>query len=110
MKSLIYGLMIVTAIALCACITYPVMSTVCVDDAMIYKGQSADSVVDLLGPPDIVSSGGWLFCKHATDFGLNPSRNAIEWVFLGPQTSTVVYLHFGRVAAIGQLPTEKVRR
>jgi hypothetical protein len=76
----------------------------------IYKGQSADSVEKALGSPDVVSSG--IFCKNAGNlpFGVMPAKNTVEWVYIGPTYSTLIYLDQGRVSYIHQIPNSQVRR
>jgi len=77
----------------------------------IYKGQSADSVERALGSPDVVSSGRYT-CKNATNlpFGVMPGMNSVEWVYIGPAYSTIIYLDHGMVSYVHQIPTSKVRR
>ena len=77
----------------------------------IYKGQSVESIERALGPPNVVSSGGPL-CKNATNlpFGTSPGWNAIEWVYIGPVYSTIIYTANGNVCYVHQIPTSKVRQ
>lgn len=78
---------------------------------MIYKGQSVDSVERALGAPDVVSSGQY-FCKNASNlpWGVMLARNTIEWVYIGPAYSTLIYIDHGMVSYVHQIPSSKVIR
>ena len=77
----------------------------------IYQGQSADSVENVLGAPDVVSSGS--YCKNFWAGGafFVPGIRTIEWVYLDfkPNTSLIIWMDQGHVARIGQAPTDKIR-
>lgn len=76
----------------------------------IYEGQSAESLEKALGAPDVVSSG--MFSKNANNvrFLYRPMLYTTEWVYIGPEYSTIVYIFKGKVSSVHKIPTSKVNR
>jgi len=91
----------------------------------IFAGQSSDSVEKNLGEPDRVAQArwdwfwGWVWdpfsqAKHVNPWTSNPpvypQTSIVEWTYIDPDTSLILWLNSGTVGQIWIVDPSKIRK